>query len=162
MIYITKTGINMASYATLLEFKTYLSDRGIADTWTDEQETAALFSMTNDYIEIKYTFDGLPLVAEQGLQLPTDIVTINRRVVQATCEGAYLHLQSKLFNNELDKNGAIKVLATSDGLDVLKEAESIEYFSSGGQSYLVTHKQIDMLLAPYLANSRGLTFDYAL
>ena len=94
--------------------------------------------------------------------MPTDIVTVNKRVIQATCEAAYLHLQSKLFNTELDKNGAIRSKDESKELDVLKKSLAVEYFSSSSQSYLITHKQIDLLLAPYLANAGGFPLDYAL
>ena len=45
-------------------------------------------------------------------------------------------------------------------LDALKKSESVEYFNSGSQQYLVNHTQIDALLAPYLATSGGFTLDY--
>lgn len=151
------------SYAELSDLELYFTNRGIdGSAYTDTQKNAALYVATNDYIDIKYDFKGAPIDAAQPNELPTDLVSVNAKVVQATCEAAYLSLQGKLFNSAVDPLGAIKSKETSKELDVLKKSESVEYFNSGSQQYLITHPQIDALLAPYLATSGGFTVDYAL
>jgi len=149
------------SYAALPDLEAYFTNRGIdGSIYSDQQKNASLYIATNDYIDIKYEFAGLPLDVAQVNQLPTDLVSVNAKVVQATCEAAYLNLQNKLFNSAVDPLGAVKSKEVSKELDVLKKSESVEYFNSGSQQYLVSHPQIDALLAPYLATSGGFTLDY--
>lgn len=145
----------MDTYADLPYFNLFISKRGIADAWTDEQKEAALYIGANDYIDVKYEFKGLPVDENQLLELPTDEVSVNDKVKRANCEAALLHLNGKLFNSNLDPSGAVKSKMTREKLDVLEEESQVEYFNSGGQSYLVEHEQIDALLRDYLSNSNA-------
>lgn len=142
----------METYADLTYFNLFLSKRGIADTWTDDQKSAALYVGANDYIDVKYDFAGAIEDENQTLELPTDEVAVTDKVKRANCEAALLHLNGKLFNTEVDINGAIKVKMTREKLDVLEEESEIEYFNSGNQTYLLEHPQIDALLKDYLAS----------
>lgn len=141
------------SYASYEDYLAWLEKRKITVTQTETEIDAALYIATNDYIDVKYAFKGKVTDEDQDTSLPTDLVSINRDVVRVTCECAYLHLSGKLFNDDLDPNGAIKSLSTNDKLSVLGEAKSVEYFNSRGQTYLRSHPQIDRVLAPYLSNN---------
>lgn len=145
----------METYADLTYFNLFLSKRGIADTWTDDQKNAALYVGANDYIDIKYEFAGAIEDESQTLELPTDEVAVTDKVKRANCEAALLHLNGKLFNTDVDINGAIKVKMTREKLDVLEEESEVEYFNSGNQTYLIEHQQIDALLKDYLASGAG-------
>lgn len=138
------------SYATEQEYRDWASKRKIDVTQSESEIDAALYIATNDYIDIKYKFRGSVSDEDQLTSLPTDEVSINRKVASATCECAYLHLTGKLFNDEVDPLGAIKSISSDDKLSVLGEAVSKEYWSKSSQSYLITHSQIDKLLADYL------------
>lgn len=142
----------METYADLTYFNLFLSKRGITDTWTDDQKNAALYVGANDYIDVKYDFAGDIEDENQALELPTDEVAVTDKVKRASCEAALLHLNGKLFNAEVDINGAVKVKMTREKLDVLEEESEIEYFNSGNQTYLIDHPQIDALLKGYLAS----------
>ena len=141
----------METYADLTYFNLFLSKRGITDTWTDDQKNAALYVGANDYIDVKYDFAGTIEDESQTLELPTDEVDVTDKVKRANCEAALLHLNGKLFNTEVDINGAIKVKKSRKKLDVLDKESEIEYFNSGNQTYLLGHPQIDALLKDYLA-----------
>ena len=142
----------METYTDLTYFNLFLSKRGIADAWTDDQKNAALYVGANDYIDVKYDFAGTIEDESQTLELPTDEVAVTDKVKRANCEAALLHLNDKLFNAEVDINGAIKVKMTREKLDVLEEESEFEYFNSGSQTYLIDHPQIDALLKDYLAS----------
>ena len=141
----------METYTDLTYFNLFLSKRGIADAWTDDQKNAALYVGANDYIDVKYDFAGTIEDESQTLELPTDEVDVTDKVKRANCEAALLHLNGKLFNTEVDINGAIKVKKSRKKLDVLDKESEIEYFNSGNQTYLLGHPQIDALLKDYLA-----------
>lgn len=143
----------METYADLTYLNDFISKRGIADTWTDDQKNAALYIGANDYIDVKYDFAGAIEDENQTMELPTDEVAVTDKVKRANCEAALLQLNGKLFNTELDINGAIKVKSTKEKLDVLEEESEIEYFNSNGQTYLIDHPQIDALLRDYLSSA---------
>lgn len=143
----------MDTYADLTYLNDFISKRGINDTWTDDQKNAALYVGANDYIDVKYDFAGAIEDENQTLELPTDEVTVTDKVKRANCEAALLQLNGRLFNTELDINGAIKVKSTKEKLDVLEEESEIEYFNSNGQTYLIDHPQIDALLRDYLSSA---------
>lgn len=142
----------METYADLTYFNLFLSKRGITDTWTDDQKNAALYVGANDYIDVKYDFAGDIEDENQTLELPTDEVAVTDKVKRANCETALLHLNSKLFNTEVDINGAIKRKKLVEQLTPLQEESDVEYFNSGSQTYLLDHPQIDALLKDYLAS----------
>lgn len=152
------------SYATEQDYRDWASKRNVDVTQSESEIDAALYIATNDYIDIKYKFRGSVSDEDQLTSLPTDEVGINRKVIAATCECAYLHLTNKLFNNEVDPLGAIKSVSSDDKLSVLGEAVSKEYWSKSSQSYLITHPQIDTLLAGYLDSpfSGGIQMGYGL
>lgn len=143
----------METYADLTYLNDFISKRGITDTWTDDQKNAALYIGANDYIDVKYDFAGAIEDENQTLELPTDEVAVTDKVKRANCEAALLQLNGKLFNTELDINGAIKVKSTKEKLDVLEEESEVEYFNSNGQTYLIDHPQIDALLRDYLSSA---------
>ena len=145
----------MDTYADLAYLNDFMSKRGITDVWTDSQKNAALYIGANDYIDVKYEFKGLIEDDGQLLELPTDEVAVTDKVKRANCEAALLQLNGKLFNTELDINGAIKVKSTKEKLDVLEEESEIEYFNSGNQTYLIDHPQINALLKDYLATGNS-------
>lgn len=138
------------SYANYDDYLEWAGKRNIEVTQTESVIDAALYVATNDYIDIKYKFSGQVEDESQLTSLPTDEVSINRKVIAATCECAYLHLTGKLFNNEVDPLGAVKSISVNEKLDVLGEAVSKEYWGKSSQSYLVDHPQIDKLLADYV------------
>jgi hypothetical protein len=141
------------SYANYAQYLDWALSKNITVTQTETEIDAALYVATNDYIDLVYTFKGLVTDDTQETSLPTDQVSINSKVIRATCECAYLHLNGKLFNNDLDPLGAIKSISTNETLDVLGDAKSVEYWGKSNQSYLMPHPQIDRLLSPYLSNS---------
>lgn len=152
------------SYATEQDYRDWASKRKIDVTQSESEIDAALYIATNDYIDIKYKFRGRVSDEDQLTSLPTDEVGINRKVIAATCECAYLHLTNKLFNDVVDPLGAIKSISTNEKLDVLGDATSKEYWSKSSQSYLINHPQIDNLLADYLDSpfSGGIQAGYRL
>ena len=152
------------SYADYADYLTWADKRKIEVTQSESEIDAALYIATNDYIDIKYKFRGQVEDEDQLTSLPTDEVSINRKVITAACECAYLHLTGKLFNNDVDPLGAVKSKSESKGLDVLKKQVSVEYFGKSAQSYLKEHPQIDNLLSDYLDNpfSGGLQTSYQL
>jgi hypothetical protein len=151
------------SYADYAQYLAWALSRNITVTQTKTEIDAALYVATNDYIDVNYTFKGVATDEAQVTSLPTNQVSINSKVIRATCECAYLHLQGKLFNSNLDPLGAIKSKESSKELDVLKKSESVEYWGKASQSYLMPHPQIDKLLAPYLSNSgAGFELGYCL
>lgn len=143
----------MDSYADLTYLNDFMSKRAITDNWTDDEKNAALYIGANDYIDVKYKFAGTAEGETQTLALPTDEVEVTDKVKRANCEAALLYLNGKLFNTELDVNGAIKVKMSREKLDVLEEESEIEYFNSSGQTYLIDHPQIDALLRDYLSSA---------
>lgn len=152
------------SYATEQDYQEWASKRKIEVTQTESEIDAALYIATNDYIDIKYKFRGQVEGEDQLTSLPTDEVSINRKVIAATCECAYLYLTGELFNKDVDPLGAVKSKSESKGLDVLKKQVSVEYFDKSAQSYLKEHSQIDRLLDDYLDNpfSGGIKLGYRL
>lgn len=145
----------MATYATLTDFNAWLSNRAIDDTWTDDQKNGALYIAANDYIDVFFVFRGIVEDENQELALPTDQVEVNAKVIQASCEAAYLYLQGKLFNTEASLNGAVVRTMTKEKLDVLEEESEIEYTGKGSTSYFISHPQIERLLKSYLAYGSG-------
>lgn len=143
----------MDSYADLTYLNDFMSKRAITDNWTDDEKNAALYIGANDYIDVKYKFAGTAEGEAQTLALPTNEVKVTDKVKRANCEAALLYLNGKLFNTELDVNGAIKVKMSREKLDVLEEESEIEYFNSTGQTYLIDHPQVDALLRDYLSSA---------
>lgn len=143
----------MDSYADLTYLNDFMSKRAITDNWTDDEKSAALYIGANDYIDVKYQFAGTVEDETQTLALPTNEVEVTDKVKRANCEAALLYLNGKLFNTELDVNGAIKVKMSREKLDVLEEESEIEYFNSTGQTYLIDHPQVDALLRDYLSSA---------
>jgi hypothetical protein len=161
----TKWEIDMIeSYANYADYLAWADKRKIEVTQSESEIDAALYIATNDYIDIKYKFRGQVEDEDQLTSLPTDEVSINRKVIAATCECAYLYLNGKLFNNDVDSLGAVKSISINEKLDVLGEAVSKEYWSKSSQSYLIDHPQIDRLLADYVDSpfSGGLQVRYQL
>lgn len=143
------TGLATAnSYADLADFKQWAIDRSIdSAAFTDPQIEGALVVAT-EWLDVRYTFKGLLLNADQALSLPTDTVGINRSVVAATCHIAHYHLSGLLTPSAT----TVGIKSVRKKLDTLETETVYQDGATQKQSYSI----IDGLLKKYTLSSGGI------
>lgn len=148
------TGLsNSNSYISVAELDAWADDRAIdLSAYDTAAKEAALITSCLDFLEVFYTFEGDPLEEGQALQLPTDEVTINAKVKQASAQAAYYQLQGTLLVDHTTSNEA-EIKRLREKVDVIEE--ETEYVEGTRMTYRMRTPIIDRLLGPYLANGGG-------
>lgn len=156
MALVVETGEGLSNsngYITAAELDAWASERGIdlSDYDNDDKE-AAIVASTLDYLEVFYTFKGDPVDEDQALQLPTDEVTVNAKIKQASAQAAYYQLQGLLQVDHATSNDA-EIKRLREKIDVIEE--ETEYVEGTRITYKVRTPIIDRLLKPYIVAGSG-------
>lgn len=153
------TGVTDANaLVSVAELDAYLTDRNIASyDYIATEKQAAIIIASTDKINTFYQFKGYPLSETQGMQIPTDEVSLNAQIKRAACEAAYLHLIGRLFVSPADNISTGRVKRQMDKLDVLET--EVEYHENSGYTSSYPTPGIDRLLHPYvIAGGLGRTY----
>lgn len=148
------TGLsNSNGYISVAYLDTWADERGIdLSAYDSDAKEAAIVTSCLDYMEVFYTFKGDPLEEDQALQLPTDEVTINAKIKQASAQAAYYQLQGTLIIDHATSNTA-EVKRLREKVDVIEQ--ETEYVEGTRNTYKVNTPIIDRLLKPYLVVGSG-------
>jgi hypothetical protein len=151
------TGVTDANaLITVAEFDTYLDDRGIESfTWIASEKQAAIITASVDFIDTFFTFYGTALTTTQGMQLPTDEVTINAQIKRACAMAAHLHLQSRLFvaPSDIQQRAVVSESSELEGVG----SESFDYAEQATYTTKYPTTAIDRLLSAYSSVGGGLS-----
>jgi len=147
------TGVTGANaLITVAEFTQFALDRSTDITsYSNEQIEGGIVVSSVDYIDSYFLFKGDSITTTQGMQLPTDQVTINSKIKLACYQAALLSLKGRLFVDPLDLEVSGQVTLERDKLDVL---ETEKEFKEGG-NYVTKFptSQTDKLLQPYTVSN---------
>lgn len=144
------TGVTDANaLITVAEFDAFGASRGLESfTYLESQKQAAIVIASVDYINTYFTFKGTALKTTQGLQIPTDEVTLVRNIKLACYQAALLHLKGRLFvdSASIESSGQVKSSRRKLG-DLETEVEYQE-----NTSYVTKYptSSLDRLLRPYV------------
>lgn len=151
MALVVETGEGLSNsngYISVDYLDAWAAERGISLTaYNNAAKEAAIVTSTLDFLEVYYAFKGDPLNPDQALQLPTDQVTINAKIQQASAQAAYYQLQGLLLVSHAESNTAeVKSLAQSVG----PISESTTYVEGTRNTFKMRTPIIDNLLKPYV------------
>lgn len=153
MIVETGTGITDANaLITVAEFDTYMSDRALTNDYTTEQKESAIIVSSVDYIDTFFTFLGTRLEPDQGMQLPTNVVTITAAIKRACANAAYLHLIGRLFVNP---TSVLQAAITSESKSVGSLSKSQTFSENIRYTNKYPTTAIDMILNSYTVSGGG-------
>lgn len=153
MIVETGTGITDANaLITVAEFDAYMSDRALTNDYTTEQKESAIIVSSVDYIDTFFTFLGTRLEPEQGMQLPTNIVSITAAIKRACANAAYLHLIGRLFVNPTT---VLQVAVTSESKSVGSLSKSQTFSENIRYTNKYPTTAIDKILNSYTVSGGG-------
>ena len=153
MIVETGTGITDANaLITVAEFDTYMSDRAITNDYTTEQKESAIIVSSVDYIDTFFTFLGTRLQSDQGMQLPTTVVSITAAIKRACANAAYLHLIGRLFVNPTT---VLQVAVTSESKSVGSLSKSQTFSENIRYTNKYPTAAIDKILNSYTVSGGG-------
>ena len=147
------TGIEDANaLITVAEFDAYMSDRALTNDYTTEQKESAIIVSSVDYIDTFFTFLGTRLEPDQGMQLPTTVVTITAAIKRACANAAYLHLIGRLFVNPTT---VLQVAVTSESKSVGSLSKSQTFSENIRYTNKYPTTAIDMILNNYTVSGGG-------
>lgn len=155
------TGVTDANaYISVAELQAYATARNLTISTDNDVLEASIVVASADFMSVNYIYAGTALTETQGMQLPTDIVGINKDIKKGSCEAALLQLKGKLFvdPSELNINGKLK--SVDDKLSVLGSAE--EYFEGTAYTSKYPTRHIDRIVSKYLLGGSGYAPDKAL
>ena len=152
----TGTGVEYANaFVSVAELDEYADDRAKdISSFSDAQKQAAIISASTDYINTFFTFPGVALEDDQGMQIPTDEVALNADIKRACCMSALLSLGGRLF---VDPTDIQTKLVTSESSKIGSLSDSTTYNEDGaGYTTKYPTTAIDMILNKYTVSAAGL------
>ena len=142
----------MSAYATLEQFETWATARLIEYfEYNNLQIEAALLIVSEDFIDVNYTFKGRKIDPSQEMQLPTTVVNAED-VVSATCQAAWMQLQGHLFVSDAELS---EREVTSESSKLGELSKSTTYREGSKRTYTQSTTKIDRLLRSFVIGGAG-------